>query len=129
MSWLALTEDAPHAALPELMRRAFESSMASPALVRMQLWQGEPRVASLANPEQKLRRTNDQVARWIVFVEATAEAAVRRHARQLYDALAAAVDPKCLQRAPVYRLLSSVRAEDAPAPWPDERLDSEVGGE
>jgi len=124
MSWLALTDDVP-SSIPELMRSAFEHSMASPELVRMQLWQGESQLASMENPEQKLRATNDRIARWIVFVEATAEAAVRRHMDQLHDALAAAVDPALVLRAPVYRLLSSLRAEDAPAPWSDERLDEE----
>jgi hypothetical protein len=123
MSWLALLEDPARVPLPELMREAFERLMDAPGLVRMQLWQGEPHVSAVDNPEQKLRRTRDQVARWIVFLEAATAAAARLHAQALHDLVTAAVEPSQLLRAPVYRLLSGVRAEDAPQPWPDERLD------
>ncbi len=128
MSWLALEADVP-APILEIMRAAFDHSMSLAELVRVQLWQGNPQLAWLDNPEQKLRRANDRVVRWIVFVEATDEESVRRHVQRLYDALAGAVDPALVLRAPVYRLLSSLSAADAAAPWPDERLDEEGAAE
>ena len=122
MSWIAMVGDTADSPPAQAIRDAFDRCLQSPELVRMQLWQCAPWLLELGNPEQGLRTTRDQVARWIVFIEATAEQAVQTQSGAIFDAIARTVEPGSLVRAPAYRLLWSLRADEAPLPCADDAL-------
>ncbi|RPI45084.1 MAG: hypothetical protein EHM59_11145, partial [Betaproteobacteria bacterium] len=71
MSWIAMTRHVAGSAPMQAIRRQFDDAMMSPELVRVQLWECAPHLLDLDNPEQRLRADRDQVADWIVFIEAT----------------------------------------------------------
>lgn len=118
MTWIAMLDrrGAPRACI----ERAFDRAAGDPALVRLQLWECEPRIAALVNPEQQLRTHCDQVAEWIVCIEATTESAVQVHAASIVEAISPDGQQPQLYCAPAYRLVWRLEAAASVAPCSDD---------
>jgi hypothetical protein len=103
------------AASPAL-EQTFARCLAEPACVRLQLWQCDPAIAALDNPEARLRAGRDRLADWIVCIEAAEPHAASTYADAVAKQLRAEMPHAKLLRSPVYRLLWQMRAAEAPLP-------------
>ena len=122
MTWVGMMHPASAGPPMPALRHQFDEAFESAAFVRMQLWQCAVHLLDLDNPEQRLRADRDQVAAWIVFVEATTVQAAEAHSSTMFGTIARLLGSSGLIRGPVYRLLSCFRAEEAPPPCADDAL-------
>jgi len=102
------------------LQRECNTSCEAAGIVRMQLWERDVRADGHDNPEALLRATQDFIAGWIVFIDASSEAAVGEAARRVQAAVGADQTQTPLLVSPCYQLTWQVSAADVPAPCSDD---------
>jgi hypothetical protein len=88
---LAPTGDAEDRLAAWLAAELLDAAVAMPGIVRAEFWQAEPKSLDGDNAEKRLRKGEDRTARWVVTLDGSDEASVRRAMDEL-------LSPAILQR-------------------------------